>query len=114
MRRDDAVRLQHMLDAAWEACAFAREKVREDLESDRQLTLALVKDIEIIGEAASRVSAETRTAHPSLPWLESVAMRNRLIHGYFDINLDIVWSTVSDELPPLIAKLERILSQSSS
>ena len=68
MRKDDAVRLQHMLDAAREACAFAREKVREDLYSDRQLTLALVKDIEIIGEAASRVSAETRTAHPGLPW----------------------------------------------
>ena len=112
MRRDDAVRIQHMLDAAREACAFAKERGREDLNSDRQLTLALVKDIEIIGEAATRVSAETRMAYPSLPWLESVAMRNRLIHGYFDINLDIVWATVSEELPPLIAQLERILFSS--
>ena len=109
MRNDDVVRLRHMLDAAREACGFVNEKVREDLDSGRQLALALVKDIEIIGEAASRVSVETRMAYPDLPWQESIAMRNRLIHGYFAINLDIVWSTVSDELPPLIAELERIL-----
>ena len=82
------------------------------MDSDRQLTLALVKDIEIIGEAASRVSAETRAEYASLPWQESVVMRNRLIHGYFDINLDIVWATVSEELPLLIAQLERVLSSS--
>lgn len=109
MRKDDAVRLQHMLDAALEACAFVKEKVREDLDSDRQLALALVKDIEIIGEAASRVSVEMRETYPNLPWQESVSMRNRLIHGYYAINLDIVWSTVCYELPPLIGELQRIL-----
>jgi uncharacterized protein with HEPN domain len=84
-------------------------RAREDLNSDRQLTLALVKAIEIIGEAASRVSMETRQAYLNLPWQESVSMRNRLIHGYYSINLDIVWSTVRYELPPLIGELQRIL-----
>ena len=67
MRKDDVIRLRHMLDAAQEACAFAVGRAREDLNSDRQLTLALVKAIEIIGEAASRVSMETRQAYLNLP-----------------------------------------------
>jgi uncharacterized protein with HEPN domain len=65
------------------------------------LLLSLVKAIEILGEAASRVSEETRSEFCSIPWRDIIAMRNRLIHGYFDINLDIVWKTVTDELPHL-------------
>lgn len=110
MRKDDIVRLQHMLDAAREACSFVAGRKRTHLSIDRQLTLAIVKDIEIIGEAASRVSAEGRSACPGIPWQDCIAMRNRLIHGYFDIDLDIVWSTVKQELPPLIAELEQILA----
>ena len=74
------------------------------------MLLALVKDVEIIGEAASRVSAETRMEWPDIPWLDIVAMRHRLTHGYFDIDPDIVWSTVTDDLPPLIAQLERAVA----
>lgn len=84
MRRDDAIRLRHMLDAAREAVGFAQGRTRVDLNDDRQLTLALVKDIEIVG------------------------MRHRLVHAYFDINLDILWRTVQEDLPPLIVELERI------
>jgi uncharacterized protein with HEPN domain len=110
MRKDDAVRLRHMLDAAREAQAFAASRLRSDLDRDRQLVLALVKDVEIVGEAASRVSPETRMEWPDVPWQDIVAMRHRLIHGYFDIDLDIVWSTVTDDLPPLAAQLERALA----
>ena len=74
------------------------------------MLLALVKDVEIIGEAASRVSAETRMEWPDIPRLDIVAMRHRLTHGYFDIDPDIVWSTVTDDLPPLIAQLERAVA----
>ena len=83
MRKDDIIRLKHMLDAAKEARSFASGKKRSDLDANRQLTLALVKDIEIIGEAASKISEETRTKHPAMPWLDIINMRNRLITRIF-------------------------------
>lgn len=107
MRRDDLVRLRHMLDAAREALAFTQGRTRADLGLDRMLALSLMKDIEIIGEAANQVSGATREQLPWLPWLDIVGMRNRLVHAYFDINLDILWRTAQDDLPPLIVALER-------
>lgn len=99
-----------MLDAARDAQGFAAARSRPDLDHDRQLLLALVKAVEIIGEAATRVSTETRLQCPGIPWQDIVAMRHRLTHGYYDIDLDIVWSTVIGDLPPLIAALESILA----
>ena len=110
MRRDDAIRLRHMLDAAQEAMSFARGKKREDLDRERMLVLSLLKDIEIVGEAASKVSENCRQEHPEIPWKDIVTMRNRLIHGYFDINLDVVWKTATEELPLLVQKLQRVIS----
>lgn len=110
MREPDRIRLQHMLDAAHEARAFVGTATRTALDNDRKLTLALLKCIEIIGEAAARTSMETQQAYPTLPWSDIVGRRNRLIHGYFDVDLDVVWSTVQHELPPLIEALERILA----
>jgi len=107
MRKDDAIRLQHMLEAARLALSFSAGKDRSDLDSDKMLVLALVKSIEMIGEAASKVSLEGRVACPGVPWQDIVAMRNRLIHAYFDINLDIVWSTLIHDLPSLIVELEK-------
>ena len=107
MRKDDEVRLRHMHDAAREALSFAGERTRGDLDNDRQLVLALLKEIEIVGEAASRVTEPTRRSLPEMPWDRIVGMRNRLVHAYFDINLDIVWKTVQEDLPALIALLER-------
>ena len=114
MQKDDEVRLRHMLDAAREAVSFAHGRVRGDLETDRQLVLSLVKDIEIVGEAAAQISESARTQAPELPWQKIVAMRNRLVHAYFNINLDIVWQTVQGDLPVLIARLERILQPEST
>jgi uncharacterized protein with HEPN domain len=73
------------------------------------LVLAVVKDIEIIGEAASRTSAATRAAHPDVPWAQIIVMRNRLIHAYFDVDLQVVWDTVTGDLPLLIAMLEPLV-----
>jgi len=109
MRRDDAIRLLHMLDAAREAVEFARGQTRVDLNSDRKLVLALVKDIEIIGEAAYQISQTTRDQLQGFPWDDIIGMRHRLVHAYFDINLDVLWRTVQDDLPPLIAELERVV-----
>ena len=109
MRKDDSIRLQHMLDAGREAESFSRNKTRKSLDSDRKLALALVKCIEIIGEAAAQISNESREALPQVPWSDIIAMRNRLIHAYFDMNLDILWKTITEDLPSLISELEKIL-----
>jgi uncharacterized protein with HEPN domain len=101
MRRQDEIRLRHMLDAVREAMSFARHRTRQDLDADRMLVLAVVKDIEIIGEAANSISQETRARLRHIPWRDIVGMRNRLIHAYFDVDLDVVWQTVTSDLPAL-------------
>ena len=113
MRADDLIRVRHMLDAAKEALSFAQNKTRRDLDSERMVVLSIVKSIEIIGEAASRVAQETRETYTELPWANIIAMRNRLIHVYFDIDLDRVWDTITDDLPPLIGSLEKIIMRES-
>lgn len=105
----DQIRLQHMRDAVREAMAFAKGKTLADLENDRQLTLALIREIEILGEAAGKVGAAFRKKHPQIPWDLIVATRNRLIHGYFDVDTEIVWKTVNEDLPALLGILEKLL-----
>lgn len=109
MQKDDRVRLQHMLDAANEALTFIQGRIRADLDNDRMLVLSLIRELEIIGEAASKVSRETRSLSTAVPWQDITGMRNRLIHAYFDVDLDTVWSTVTRDLPVLKAELEKIL-----
>lgn len=81
MSNDDLVRLQHMLDAAEEAVSFAQGQTRADLERDRKLVLALVKAVEIIGEAAYRISPDTQKQLPEIPWDDIIGMRHRLVHA---------------------------------
>jgi len=107
MRPNDLVRLRHILDAARSAREFVRCRRREDLDHDLQLVWALVKAIEIIGEAASQLSPDTRLKVAAVPWDKIIGMRHRLVHAYFDINLDILWKTVQDGLRPLINELEK-------
>ena len=98
-----------MLDAGQEAVRSARVRGRSDLDQDRLWALGIVKCIEIIGEAASRVSPETRQCWPGIPWAQVIGMRNRLIHAYFDLDLDQVWNAVTEDLPALLADLQNIL-----
>ena len=108
MRRDDAWLLD-MLLAARNAVKFAAPLTFPEFENDDLNQLAILKSIEIIGEAASRISEETKARHPNIPWTQIVGMRNRIVHGYFAIRLDRVWQTVQDDLPPLIAQLEPLV-----
>ena len=110
MQKDDLIRLRHMLDAAQEAISFVAGKSRRDLNLNRMLALSLVKDIEIIGEAASKITLKTREQLAQVPWAMIIGMRNRLIHAYFEIDLDILWKTVAEDIPPLISMLEEIIS----
>ncbi|MFM7548637.1 MAG: DUF86 domain-containing protein [Cyanobacteriota bacterium] len=111
MRNDDLIRLRHILDAAIEAQGFVCGRTREELEDDRQLTWALVKAIEIIGEAAGQLSEEAKAEIPNIPWRNIIGMRHRLVHAYFDINLDILWRTVIDGVPTLSATIKQVLAR---
>ena len=83
---------------------------RADLSDDPMLAMALTRCLEILGEAASRLSADLRLRLPSIPYAQMVSMRNRLIHAYFDVDLDIVWSTVTEDLPALLPVLDSALA----
>ena len=109
MTSEDRNRINHMLDAIKETLAFTIDKNREDLGDNRMLTLAIIKELEIIGEAASKLTPEFKAGQPHIPWIDIVGMRNRLTHGYFDIDLDRVWDTVLDDLKPLCAELEKLV-----
>ena len=108
MPKDDWVCLRHMLDSAKEAVELTQGKSRHDLDTNRVLSLALVRLLEILGEAANRVTTATRAENPDIPWSQIVSLRNRLIHGYDTINLDILWKILSDDLALLIVQLEKI------
>ena len=109
MQPHDDIRLRHMLDSAEEALEFAAGKSRKDFDDDRKLLLAIIKSIEIIGEAASQISESRKAENDNIPWKDIIGMRNRLSHGYFDVNLDIVWRTVKTDLPDLINALKEII-----
>jgi len=106
-----AAALRHMLNHAQEAVSFAQGRTRADIQTDRLLNLALVRLLEIIGEAAGRVPEEMRAQHPEIPWTQIVGLRNRLTHGYDSVDLDILWQIISRDLPPLIVSLETIIKK---
>lgn len=109
MTHEDLIRIRHMLDAVNEALTFIAGKERSDLEDNRMLALAIIKELEIIGEAASKLSSDFKAHQPDIPWMDIVGMRNRLTHGYFDIDLDRVWDTVQEDLLPLRNELQKIM-----
>lgn len=110
-QHDHRVRMQHMLDHSREAVQMARGRCRQDLDRDRMLELSLVRLVEVVGEAASRVAPEEQAQYPSIPWPKIVGMRQRLVHGYDTVDLQVLWDTITDDLPPLIIALERILTE---
>jgi uncharacterized protein with HEPN domain len=103
-----------MLAATGDALSISGGKTRGHLDAEITTRLSLVRCIEIIGEAAARVSPEGQAEFPAVPWKKIVNMRNRLIHAYYEINLDTVWNTVVEDLPPLMAALEEILREESA
>jgi len=110
-RRELDVTLRQMLTYACEAIEMAERIARADLDDDIVAGRALVHTLEMIGEAATRVSAEERASYPSIAWPDIVALRNRLIHGYDRVDLDTVWEIVQHDLPALVDELRRIVTR---
>ena len=111
MSPDDVIRLRHMAEAAESALRFCQGRTRADLDTDDMLRFALTRAVEIIGEAANKVSIDARAQIPGIAWPAIVGMRNRLVHAYFDVDSEILWTTVSDRLPSLVRELNVILSK---
>lgn len=109
MNERDELRLRNMLDTAVRTVRFSTGRTRAQLEEDEVFNYAILYGVQTIGEAASQISPDTRALLPELQWRQIIAMRNRIIHAYDDINLDVVWDTVTNDLPVLIAQLEAIL-----
>lgn len=110
-RHDDRVSMVQMRAHAAEALSMGRGRSLDEIAADRKLQLALTRLIEVLGEAAARVSPEARLRHPEIPWSAMVSMRNRLIHGYDTVDLAVLQSTVEVDLPPLVAQLDAILGR---
>ncbi len=107
MRQDDSYLLD-MLVAARKAIRFSQNLTYEQFSHSDLHQNAIFKVLEIIGEAASRISEDTKAANPEMPWTNIVGLRNRIVHAYFEIDLDVVWKIVNDDVPALIHELERI------
>ncbi|MBW4534024.1 MAG: DUF86 domain-containing protein [Pleurocapsa minor HA4230-MV1] len=111
---DDISRLRHIADACREALLFIEGCDRADLSKNRMLALSLVKELEIIGEAANNISKDCQDLYPQVPWRAIVGMRNRLIHAYFGIDYDVVWQTVTESLPALLVEVEGIIKNETN
>jgi uncharacterized protein with HEPN domain len=109
MENNDLVRLRHMLESGQAILLFAKGRRRNDLDKDRLFLSGVIRELEIVGEAASKISIKIRKQFPQIPWQEIVGMRNRLIHAYFDIDHDIVWKTIREFLPLLIQEASKII-----
>ena len=107
-RHDDAINLRQMLDHARETVDLVTDLSRSELDTDRLLSLALVQLLQIVGEAAGRVSQLRRQRHPEIPWNQIIALRNRLIHGYDTIDYEILWQIITTDLPDLVSALENL------
>ena len=110
-RHDPLIRFHHMLDYAREAVQMAGERTSAEIEKNRQLGLALIHLVELIGEAASQVPRDLQTKYPQIPWLKIISTRNRLIHGYDYVDYDILFDTIKNDLQPLVEALANILKK---
>lgn len=105
--KDDRLYLGHILEAAGRIVAYG-ERGEDAFRSDLMVQDAIVRNLQVMGEAVKKVSASTRTAHPEIPWKDIAGMRDRVVHDYFGISLEIVWDVVQNHVPPLRDQLKRI------
>ncbi|MFA0747164.1 HepT-like ribonuclease domain-containing protein [Fervidibacter sp.] len=111
MTRDDSVYLRHILDAIHRIERYLSNVTREQFLREELLQDGVVRQLEIIGEACRHISDELRQKYPAVPWSQIIGMRNRIIHEYFNVDLNIVWEVVQKDLPELKGQVKTILSE---
>jgi uncharacterized protein with HEPN domain len=109
MKKDDTVYLRHILDAIEQVEEYTRELSENEFITHSMVQDAVVRQIEIIGEAARNISDEFQASHRSLPWAKMIGIRNKIIHEYINVNFAIVWDTIQDDLPPLKRAITELL-----
>ncbi len=109
MTPQDRVRVLHKIDAAEEAISFIANVSETEFTRNKMATQTVIKEIEIIGETAAKISTETKNYYNNIPWQDILGMRNRLVHGYFDTDVKLVWNTVKHNLPSLISSMQKII-----
>ena len=110
-RRDPLVAVQQMRDYGKEAIELAEDRSRADLDLDRMFELAMVRLLEVLGEAARRVPEEFRARYPDVPWRQTTDLRNVLIHDYDTVDFDQLWRIIQEHLPPLLQQLQGIIDE---
>lgn len=114
MPKDDLLYFGHMLDVARKAIGNTQGINRESYDKNENLRLALIHLVQTLGEAARRVSPEGQARHPEIPWREMIGMRNKIVHDYLGVDEDVIWNVVTVDMPPLVAKLEKIVPSESA
>ena len=110
----DRVFIAQMVEAAEAALEFTEGRSKESVASDRLVGFAVVRAIQLVGQAARGVSEKVQAAHPEIPWRQMIGMRNVVVHDYADVDLGLVWKTVREDLPGLIRRLNAILEEGSA
>jgi len=109
MNKNERIWFEHILDSSQKVIKFSNNKTVDDLKSDDMLYYAILKCVEIIGEASTKITPETRSQYDDIPWKDIIAMRNRLVHGYFSVDYQILWNVVVKKIPELITSISKIL-----
>ena len=110
MKKDDSVYLHHIIDAFVQIEYYADGVSQEEFLRNRLLQDGVIRQLEVMGEAARNLSDDLRNEHPEIPWRQMVGLRNRMIHAYFNIDLQIIWEIVQGDMPVLKEKMKRILN----
>jgi uncharacterized protein with HEPN domain len=108
--KDDEVYLRHILDAIEKIETYLQGQTHESLSQNDMMIDAVVRELEIIGEATNHLSDQFRAAHPEIPWRDAIDMRNFLVHEYFGVRTHIVWDTCQNDLPLMKELIDRLLS----
>lgn len=108
MQEKDKIRIGNIISAAEEAIDMLGDKSLDEFENNRMLVLSLIKEIEIIGEAAAKISKQTKAEYSHISWEDIVGMRNYLIHVDLDVDYKMIWDTVKYDLPPLLEEAKKI------
>jgi len=109
MVKENSVRIKHMIDASEAIFHFIQNRRRDDLDNDLMLFSAIIRQLEILGEAATGLSQDFKEQNSFIPWSKIIGMRNRLIHAYFDVDADIVWQAITVEVPNILPQLEKLI-----